>query len=129
MNTKKLGFGLMRLPVLDENDPSRIDIEQAKKMVDLFMEKGFTYFDTAWMYHNFQSEHATKEILVDRYPRESYTLATKLHSGFFDSMEDRDNIFLAQLEKQGLHILILISCMELKKRPLRNMRNWIVSIG
>ena len=50
-NMKKLGFGLMRLPVLDSNDPSKIDIPQAEKMVDKFLERGFTYFDTAYMYH------------------------------------------------------------------------------
>lgn len=46
---KKLGFGLMRLPVLDPTNQASVDIEQVKKMVDLFMEKGFTYFDTALM--------------------------------------------------------------------------------
>ena len=45
---KKLGFGLMRLPLLDENDGASIDIELTKKMVDAFIENGFTYFDTAW---------------------------------------------------------------------------------
>ncbi len=98
---KKLGFGLMRLPVLDKTDSSKVDIEQVKKMVDLFMEKGFTYFDTAWMYNAFASESATREALVDRYPRESFTLATKLHAGFFNTMEDRDKIFNAQLQKTG----------------------------
>ncbi len=68
---KKLGFGLMRLPMKDD----KIDIEQSKEMVDLFMENGFTYFDTAWAYDG--SEEAAKEILVDRYPRESFQLATK----------------------------------------------------
>ncbi len=99
--TKKFGFGLMRLPHTDPSDAGTIDIEQAKKMVDLFMEKGFTYFDTAWMYCNFASEKSVKEILTSRYPRESYTLTTKLHSGFINSLEDRDNIFNAQLEKTG----------------------------
>ena len=47
MNNKKLGFGLMRLPALDPDDPAKIDIEQTKKMVDIFLERGFTYFDTA----------------------------------------------------------------------------------
>ena len=42
MNAKKLGFGLMRLPSLDPNDPAKIDMEQTKKMVDTFLEKGFT---------------------------------------------------------------------------------------
>lgn len=98
---KKLGFGLMRLPQTDKNDPTSIDIEQVKKMVDMFIEKGFTYFDTAWMYHDFASEGAAKAALVDRYPRQSFTLATKLHSGFFNSFEDRDKVFNTQLEKTG----------------------------
>jgi len=98
---KKLGFGMMRLPLLDEADQTSIDVEQVKKMVDLFMERGFTYFDTAWMYHDFKSENVVKEALVDRYPRESFTLADKLHSAFFDSPEDMERIFNAQLEKTG----------------------------
>ena len=61
-NSKKLGFGLMRLPLLDSNDGGSIDMEQTKKMVDAFLENGFTYFDTAWMYCNFQSENAAKEL-------------------------------------------------------------------
>ena len=102
MNNKKLGFGLMRLPSLDANDPSKIDIEQTKKMVDTFLERGFTYFDTAWMYCGFASESATKEALVKRHPRDSFTLATKLHSGFIQTKEDRDKIFNQQLEKTGV---------------------------
>ena len=102
MNNKKLGFGLMRLPSLDANNPSKIDIEQTKKMVDTFLERGFTYFDTAWMYCGFASESATKEALVKRHPRDSFTLATKLHSGFIQTKEDRDKIFNQQLEKTGV---------------------------
>ena len=60
---KKLGFGLMRLPLIDKNDNGSIDIELTKKMVDVFMERGFTYFDTAWMYCKFNSERAIKEAL------------------------------------------------------------------
>lgn len=102
MSTKKLGFGLMRLPSLDSNDPSKIDIETTKKMVDTFLEKGFTYFDTAWMYCGFKSENAAKEALVDRHPRDSYTLATKLHAGFLKAKEDRDAIFNEQIAKTGV---------------------------
>lgn len=98
---KKLGFGLMRMPTTDRSDMAAVDVEQVKKMVDRFMEKGFTYFDTAWMYNGFASESVAKEALVDRYPRDSFTLATKLHAGFFDSLEDRDKVFNAQLEKTG----------------------------
>lgn len=99
---KKLGFGLMRLPVLDPNDATKIDIEQAKQMVDTFLERGFTYFDTAWMYHSFQSENAVKEFLTTRHPRESYTLADKLHINFVETMEDRDRIFNEQRAKTGV---------------------------
>ncbi|MBE6633618.1 MAG: 4Fe-4S dicluster domain-containing protein [Ruminococcaceae bacterium] len=99
---KKLGFGLMRLPTLDPNDPSKIDMEQLKQMVDTFLEKGFTYFDTAWMYCKFQSERAVKEALVDRYPRDSFTLATKLHVNYVKSLEDRDRIFNEQRAKTGV---------------------------
>ena len=98
---KKLGFGLMRMPVLNENDPASVDIEQVKKMVDLFMSRGFTYFDTAIMYNGFASQKVAKQAIVDRYPRDSFTLATKLHSAFFDSFEDRDRVFCEQLEQTG----------------------------
>lgn len=73
--TPKLGFGLMRLPKLASG---KIDLEQTKKMVDLFMDAGLNYFDTAYVYDEGESEKAAKAALVDRYPRESYTLATKL---------------------------------------------------
>lgn len=102
MTQKKLGFGLMRLPSLDANDPGKIDMEQTKKMVDTFLERGFTYFDTAWMYCAFQSERAAKEALVQRHPRDSFTLATKLHSGFIKTEADRDRIFNEQREKTGV---------------------------
>lgn len=98
---KKLGFGLMRLPMIGTGEQAVIDIEQTKQMVDTFIERGFTYFDTAWMYCGFKSEEATKIALVDRHPRDSYTLATKLHAGFLKTEEDRDNIFNEQLRKTG----------------------------
>ena len=50
---KKLGIGTMRLPVFDKNKPGEVDLEQFKQMVDLYMENGFTYFDTAWMYRRY----------------------------------------------------------------------------
>ncbi len=68
----KLGFGLMRLP---RNGVS-IDIKTTSEMVDIFLESGFTYFDTAFIYPG--SETATRKALVERHPRESFTLATKL---------------------------------------------------
>ena len=68
----KLGFGLMRLP---KNEDASIDVAQTSKMVDLFMEAGGTYFDTAYVYQG--SEDAIRQALVERYPRDSYTLASK----------------------------------------------------
>lgn len=102
MEAKKLGFGLMRLPLQNANDAASIDMETTKKMVDTFIERGFTYFDTAWMYCGFKSEDAAKECLVDRHPRNSFTLATKLHASFVKTKEDRDKIFEAQLKKTGV---------------------------
>lgn len=86
---KKLGFGLMRLPKVDD----KIDVEQTKQMVDLFMGAGFTYFDTAWAYAG--SEEAIAQALVQRYPRESFQLATK--AAPWISCESRDDA-VAQLE-------------------------------
>ena len=93
---KKLGFGLMRLP---QNENST-DIEQVKKMVDLFMESGFTYFDTAFVYGT--SEEDTKKALVERYPRESYTLATKINA-FMMAPDEKSakNQFYTSLERTG----------------------------
>ena len=73
-DTKKLGFGLMRLP----KRGVRIDIKQTSAMVDAFLEAGCTYFDTAHVYPG--SEEAAKKALVMRHPRESYTIATKLYA-------------------------------------------------
>lgn len=99
---QKFGFGLMRLPLTNPDDGGSIDLEETKKMVDTFLEKGFTYFDTAWMYCNFKSENAAKDALVDRHPRDSFTLADKLHAGFLKTKEDRDAIFNEQMRKTGV---------------------------
>ncbi|MDK2808874.1 MAG: uncharacterized protein PWP24_1611, partial [Clostridiales bacterium] len=101
-NVKKLGFGCMRLPQLNAEDPTSIDFEQFNQMIDTFLEQGFTYFDTAYMYHNFISESAVKEALVKRHPRDSYTIATKLPTMFLKEVEDMERIFNEQLEKIGV---------------------------
>ena len=97
----KLGFGLMRLPQTNPDDAGSIDIPECERMADVFIDQGFTYFDTAWMYHNKESEPATKKFLVERHERSEYTLATKMHAGFFNTEEERDAYFEAQLEKTG----------------------------
>ena len=70
--TCKLGFGLMRLPRLEDET---IDVPQVSRMVDEFLQAGGTYFDTAWAYGG--SEEAIRQALIERHPRESYTIATK----------------------------------------------------
>ena len=70
-STKKLGFGLMRLPVLGGSDEA-IDLEQVNQMVDHFLEQGFTYFDTAYPYHMGYSERVVKSALVERPSRNSW---------------------------------------------------------
>ena len=99
---KKLGFGMMRMPLTDPNNEASVDIEQVKEMVDLFMDNGFTYFDTAIMYNGCKSQAVFKEAVADRYPRESYQVATKLHSDFFKTLEDRDRVFNEQMDQMGV---------------------------
>ena len=98
-NVPKLGFGLMRLPKLSDG---KIDIEQTKEMVDLFLDAGLTYFDTAYVYDNGESEKAAKAALVDRHPRESYTLCTKLCAwmGANDEKSAKQQ-FYTSLERTG----------------------------
>ena len=76
-NPLKLGFGLMRLP---KNPDGSIDIPQVSAMADRFIAAGGTYFDTAFVYDNGDSEKAFRQAVAERYPRETYTLATKLHA-------------------------------------------------
>ena len=75
---KKLGMGMMRLPLLDPENMSSVDRETVCRMVDKFLENGFSYFDTAYIYHNYQSEIVIREALVKRHPRDSFVLADKL---------------------------------------------------
>lgn len=99
---EKFGFGMMRLPQLDEKDPTTVDIEQVKQMVDEYIKAGGKYFDTAYPYHNGVSELALKEALVERYPREEYIVATKLPIFSVEKPEDMEKFFNEQLEKCGV---------------------------
>ncbi len=96
---KKLGFGLMRLPM----NGTEIDIEQVKQMVDLFLSKGFTYFDTAWGYHDGKSEEVAKAALVDRHPRDKFLLATKLPAwAGANSAQEAKDMFWTSLKRAGV---------------------------
>lgn len=97
-NIPKLGFGLMRLPM----NGGDVDIDQTKQMVDMFLEAGFTYFDTAYGYLEGKSEAAVKEALVNRYPRDRFLLATKLPA--WDGVKDAEEakaMFETSLERTG----------------------------
>ncbi len=97
-----LGMGMMRLPLLDENDFKNIDYEQANEMVDYFMESGFNYFDTAFIYHDNIGEQAFKKCVSDRYPRESFKIATKLPLFVITEESQLEPIFKQQLENCGV---------------------------
>ncbi len=108
-DTKKLGFGLMRLP----RKRFSIDIKQTSRMVDMFLENGFTYFDTAFVYVG--SEAATKKALVKRHPRESYTLATKLMAANIPSEKMAKKELDTSLKRTGAQYIdyyLLHSLME-----------------
>lgn len=99
---KRLGFGCMRLPLLDKSDNTSIDKETLEKMVDIFLEKGFYYFDTAYTYHNYMSEEIMREALVKRYSRDKFTFATKLPMRDLITYEDQERIFNEQLNNCGV---------------------------
>jgi predicted aldo/keto reductase-like oxidoreductase len=99
---KELGFGLMRLPVIPGGEQKDIDFEQVQKMVDLFMERGFSYFDTAYLYHNGYSESVIKKCLVGKYPRDSFQVVDKMPLWNIQGRDDYEKIFQTQLERTGL---------------------------
>lgn len=94
----KLGFGLMRLPQRD----GEVDLDQVCRMVDAYMDRGFCYFDTAYVYHGGKSEIMAREAVVKRYPRDSFYLATKLPAWEIKGKEDRDRIFREQMTRAGV---------------------------
>lgn len=98
----KLGFGFMRLPLTDPADATSVDIPLLTKMVDLYMERGNNYFDTAFRYCDFASEPALRETLTSRYPREAYELTDKITLGFIKEESDQEPYFMNQLERCGV---------------------------
>ncbi|MBE6732248.1 MAG: 4Fe-4S dicluster domain-containing protein [Ruminococcaceae bacterium] len=97
----KLGFGFMRLPM----DGKEIDMAETCNMVDSFMEKGFNYFDTAYVYIGGKSEVALRESLVKRYPRESFKIASKLPLWDIKTKDEIDKIFNETMERLGLEYI------------------------
>lgn len=98
---KNLGFGMMRLPVLNE-EQTNFDYEQLNQMVDQFLDAGFTYFDTSYVYHNGKSEEATRKAVVERHPRESFTIATKFPTFILQNEDQIEPIFESQFVNLGV---------------------------
>ena len=98
---KPLGFGCMRLPLIN-NEFSNIDKTVVCEMFDYFIENGFSYVDTAWFYHNENSERAIKECLVERYPRERFQIADKMPVVLLKEEAELPVYFAKQLEKCGV---------------------------
>ncbi len=92
-----LGMGAMRLPVVNGSD-SEIDEAATEEMVAYAMEHGINYYDTAWGYHNGNSELVMGKLL-EKYPRESFYLATKFPGYDLSNMDKVQEIFEKQLEK------------------------------
>ena len=101
LKLSSLGLGSMRLPLKDANDDSSVDVEETQKMVDYAIEHGINYFDTAWGYHNGESEKVIGKAL-SKYPRESFYLATKFPGYDLSNMDKVKEIFEKQLEKCGV---------------------------
>ena len=96
------GFGCMRLPVLQADQPDSFDYEKIEQLFDAFLKKGFTYFDTAYTYHGYHAEEAVRKALTERYPRDSFRLATKMPLRDFRDADDMERIFSEQLEHCGV---------------------------
>lgn len=92
----------MRLPLINKDDQTSFDTATLNEMVDIFLARGFTYFDTAYVYHGFKSEEAMREALVKRHNRDEFTLATKLLPRILQAVEDQERIFNEQLVKCGV---------------------------
>ena len=97
LSNPKLGFGLMRLP---KDKQGQIKLDEVQRMVDSYMERGFNYFDTAYVYEG--SEEAIRQTLVEKYPRDVYTLADKLPAWKLTCQEDVERIFQESLNRTGV---------------------------
>ena len=95
---KKLAFGLMRLPLADKNDYTKIDMDTARRMIDDYLAHGFSYFDTAYVYHGGMSEKLFGELVAARYPRDSFELTTKMPVFMIKSADEDMEWFLEDFE-------------------------------
>ncbi|MBP3792081.1 MAG: aldo/keto reductase [Methanobrevibacter sp.] len=119
----KFGFGCMRLPQTDANDPTKIDQELFNQMVDIYMEKGFNYFDTSYAYHNGASEIAIRKAVVERYPRESFKICDKMPTWALTCEDDNDKFVNEMLERLGIDYFDVFFIHNINGPWLENAKN------
>ncbi|MDR3207281.1 MAG: aldo/keto reductase [Oscillospiraceae bacterium] len=101
ITVSRLGFGGMRMPEKD----GQVDYPQTEAMIDYLLENGVTYYDTAWFYHGGQSEPFLRKALVERHPRDSFTVATKLPLGECNTLADAERVFETQCKNLGVETI------------------------
>ncbi len=121
---KKLGFGLMRLPLTNADDIKSIDIERLKAMADEFLKEGFTYFDTAACYHEGASEPAFREAVAKRYPRDAYSITSKLSLFMLKEASEIPGFFDKQLESLGVDYMDVYLVHALNKNAYKQAKEW-----
>jgi len=111
---KKLGFGLMRMPLLDAEDQTSFDYPKINEMVDAFIQNGFCYFDTAFVYHRGKSEEMVRKAIVDRHSRDKFKIATKLPIWSVKEKGDAQSLFDKQLSRCGVDFIdyYLLHCLD-----------------
>lgn len=119
----KFGFGCMRLPQTDKNNPGIIDQELFNEMVDIYMKKGFNYFDTSYAYHNGMSENAIRKAVVERYPRESFRICDKMPTWALTSEEDNDKFVNEMLERLGIDYFDVFLIHNINRPWIKNAKN------
>ena len=124
MSVKKLGFGLMRLPAVDEADKSKVDVERVCHLADRFLAEGFTYFDTAACYHSGNSEQAFRESVAKRYPREAYTITDKLSLFMLKEASEMPGFFEKQLENCGVEYFDYYLLHSLDEGAAKQAEEW-----
>ena len=121
---KRLGFGCLRLPLLDPNDQTSIDHKTLDEMIDKFLAQGFKYFDTSYIYHGQLSETALGKSLVARHPRDSFLLSTKMPIKFMKKKEDMEKIFEEQLRKCQVDYFDFYLIHSIGKEAYENCKKW-----
>jgi len=127
IKTSLLGFGGMRFPEID----GKIDHDKAVKLIDLAMASGINYYDTAYVYHNGQSETCFRDTLVRRYPRDSFFIADKLPVWCCNTPQEMDSMFDTQLERLGVdcidfYLLHSMTFIEWQRMKSLGVQEWLL---